>query len=36
MQLNEREREGLKRLEYEEEDVSNYWMISRIREDNGN
>jgi hypothetical protein len=36
MQLNEREREGLKRLEDEEEDVSNYWMTSRKREDTGN
>jgi hypothetical protein len=34
--LKERQREGTGRREDEEEDVSNYWMILREREDTGN
>jgi hypothetical protein len=35
MQLNEGQREGLKGLENEVEDISSYWMTSRKREDIG-
>jgi hypothetical protein len=34
--LKEREREGYKRWEGEEEDVSSYWMTLREREDTVN